>query len=675
MAEGTPIGALAVRIGADASDLISELGKADQAVAGTKAHFVFAAKEAAKFAGAIAAAGAALFAFAKANADVADQLGKMSQKVGLSVEALSELKYSAGLADVSLESLGTGLKQLSKHMLEAQTGSAEMREAFRALGVSATDGVGGPLRKTDQVLFDIAEKFSKFPDGPEKSALAMRLFGKSGADLIPLLNQGRDGLIANAEEARKLGVVLSTEAAKNAEEFNDNLRRLKASSEGLAQALAGPLIKALGDAAGEMVKAKVEGEGFFATWERGLAMLLTGGDLHKWEKDFVEATEKLDIAQRQLIAAKAAAMSDNAKLWPDKAAASVAKYTDAVVKAQGEVTRLQAIKPMLLPEDPAKPNKQTGDVPQVRDLDKERKDGELITRQLQEDEEERLRITSGAIAATVALRDKEIVEEKRLLEDRLKAIYDAYDAEQEAAIRQGEALVNAEGMTHNNRLLLLGQSHKNAIQLENEAFTKRLEELEKYGDAELEAIGGRQKITEDLERQHWDNIRNIRKANLDQLAEFSRASWDQQTAYMVGSLESMTASAAQHSQRMFKIHKVASLANAIIKGWESIQASYAFGAEWGGPIGGAAMAAIAAAAVATNIKAIKDTTFHGGGAVPTFNASPATGLPVQSQQAGPRGPDTIIHLQGDGMFSEKTIRELLQRISENNRNGGRVVVV
>src|SRR5688572_31506554 len=111
------IGALAVRIGADASELIEAFNKADKALDKFSKNIDRRLlKPMASAAAASIAAGAGILAFAKHAADMVDELGKLSQKVGMSVESLSALKYAADLSDVSIEQLRTGLTQLSKNM-------------------------------------------------------------------------------------------------------------------------------------------------------------------------------------------------------------------------------------------------------------------------------------------------------------------------------------------------------------------------------------------------------------------------------------------------------------------------------------------------------------------------------------------------------------------------------
>lgn len=203
----------------------------------------------------VAIAGAATgIAFAvKQSLDAADELGNLSEKVGVSVEALSKLQYAAKLSDVSAEQLQVGLLKLSKSAVEAANGTGDASAAFSALGVGAKKA-DGSLKSTDELFIELAESFSKFEDGPEKAAAAMAIFGKSGAELIPLLNAGKQGIQSYSDELEKLGGVVTAEASARADEFNRNLDRLKGASAGLANQLATALSPALVELAQRMVR-------------------------------------------------------------------------------------------------------------------------------------------------------------------------------------------------------------------------------------------------------------------------------------------------------------------------------------------------------------------------------------------------------------------------------------
>ena len=186
----------------------------------------------------------AFAALVKGAIDSADELNKLSQKIGISVEALSTLQFAAQLSDVGLDTLKTGLKGLSANLTEARSGLGEGAALFQALGVSVEDTAGN-LKSSDTILLEIADRFASFEDGATKTALAVKLFGKSGMDMIPFLNQGSSGIRALMQEAERLGLKLSTETAQAAEAFNDNLTALKASTSGLGISLATELLAPL----------------------------------------------------------------------------------------------------------------------------------------------------------------------------------------------------------------------------------------------------------------------------------------------------------------------------------------------------------------------------------------------------------------------------------------------
>jgi ribosomal protein L12E/L44/L45/RPP1/RPP2 len=225
------VSGIEVNITGNTTGLDRALGKAEGAISG------FARGAAASIAGALSAG--VFIAAGKAAIDFSDNIGKMAQKVGMTTEELSKLTYAAKLSDVSLSELQVGVQQLSKNM---EAGS----EGLFALGISATDASGN-LRSTNEVFAEIAEAFAGMEDGAGKTAIAMNIFGRSGAQLIPMLNAGRDGLAQMGNEAQRFGVVVTNTAAKSAEDFNDNLTRLKTISEGLAQSLVNDLVPPLND--------------------------------------------------------------------------------------------------------------------------------------------------------------------------------------------------------------------------------------------------------------------------------------------------------------------------------------------------------------------------------------------------------------------------------------------
>ncbi len=204
--------------------------------------------------GALAGALAGVFSVAsiKGAIDAADQLDDLSEKTGISVQQLGALRYAGEVTGTSTEALAGGIRKLTQNMAAAAGGSKEQAAAFQALGVRVTDSTG-KLRASDEVLGELADRFSVMPEGPEKAAMAMEVFGKSGQDMIPLLNQGSAGIEQLRTEAQRLGVVMDVDVAKQAADFNDNIKRLQLSGQGFATTVAGEMLPTLNTLASAML--------------------------------------------------------------------------------------------------------------------------------------------------------------------------------------------------------------------------------------------------------------------------------------------------------------------------------------------------------------------------------------------------------------------------------------
>lgn len=215
---------------------------------------------------AIVALGVATAAAAKSAIDEADELNKLSQSLATSTEELSAYRYQMELAGVSNMEFAIGMRTLSQRVAEAQAGVGEGAEAFRVLGPAVADAArrGEPLAV---LLPKIADSFAGFDDSTNKTATSLALFGRAGERLIPTLNQGAAGIAQARTEAERLGLIIDTQTARRAEEFNDNILRLTKSFESLKYELAGETLKALSDVAEAMARGAVEGGRLAAIWE------------------------------------------------------------------------------------------------------------------------------------------------------------------------------------------------------------------------------------------------------------------------------------------------------------------------------------------------------------------------------------------------------------------------
>ncbi len=202
---------------------LGNLNKQAGAVGGGLGRMGQAAKGIGGLMGALLPVGAVagLTAIAKGSIDAADNLNDMSQRTGVAVESLSRFGQAAQDSGSSIEGVAKGMGQLAKRITDP---ASEASKALGGIGI-ATKDAQGKVRGLDAVMLDIADRFAKMPDGAEKSALAMQLFGKSGVELIPMLNQGRAAL-------EQYQATISGDMAKSADEFNDSLNAIGRSLSG-----------------------------------------------------------------------------------------------------------------------------------------------------------------------------------------------------------------------------------------------------------------------------------------------------------------------------------------------------------------------------------------------------------------------------------------------------------
>jgi hypothetical protein len=186
--------------------------------------------------------------------EAADRMSELAEMIGISTEKLSGLKLAADLNGVSLEALTTNMAKLGKAMAESVNEPAgTAARTLAAMGISATDA-SGQLRPINDVFLDIAQRFQGYEDGAAKATLAMNLFGRAGAAMIPVLNMGKDGLAQMGDEARRLGLVVESETAKKAAAFNDTLTKLNRAWDGLIIQISARLLPTLQQVADWFVK-------------------------------------------------------------------------------------------------------------------------------------------------------------------------------------------------------------------------------------------------------------------------------------------------------------------------------------------------------------------------------------------------------------------------------------
>lgn len=194
-------------------------------------------------AGAATVAAGGVLALVKSSADFGDRLDELATKSGVGVEAFQELAYAAEFSSINQEQLGQTLARMNRNIGQSITGNKQMQEWFARAGMTVADL---KKMKPEEVFAKISDAIAEIPaDSPKRAALAMALLGKSGADMIPMLAEGSAKLREQAEEARRLGVIMGADAVKASVEFNDQYDRTMKTIAGVGRMIGGVLMPVL----------------------------------------------------------------------------------------------------------------------------------------------------------------------------------------------------------------------------------------------------------------------------------------------------------------------------------------------------------------------------------------------------------------------------------------------
>ena len=184
---------------------------------------------AAATAGAVAA-GKAFMNSAKQTANMADEIDKTSQKLGLSSKSYQEWDYVMKICGTEMSSMTTGLKTLTNKLDDAKNGSKDAQKMFGALGISMEDLK--TMTREDLFAKTIAG-FQSMSDSTERAALANDLFGKSGQNLAPLFNMTAEETQGLIDKANDLNMIMSDDAVKAGASYKDSLTTLEGAMTGL----------------------------------------------------------------------------------------------------------------------------------------------------------------------------------------------------------------------------------------------------------------------------------------------------------------------------------------------------------------------------------------------------------------------------------------------------------
>lgn len=165
----------------------------------------------------------------------------LQRTVGGTIHSASQLRGAMQLSGVSVAKGTVGLKMFTKNLSNATANSKKTAAMQKMLGTAFLDS-NGHIENLTTLLPKVANKFAAMKDGPEKSALALKLFGRSGIDLLPVLNKGAAGISELEKKAGSLGLTLDNSANAKWVAYRASVRQTEATFQGLKVTIGGALI-------------------------------------------------------------------------------------------------------------------------------------------------------------------------------------------------------------------------------------------------------------------------------------------------------------------------------------------------------------------------------------------------------------------------------------------------
>lgn len=267
-------------------------GSSSRLLSGMGSQFATLAKRALAFGAAFASVNKVFESIA-----LGDDLAKFAQKTGLAANAATELAHVAKMADIDLSGLGTAFKKMQTSISEAGTGSKTVNQTLQALGLTIAELQS---LKPDKQFEILADRISRLEDPADKTRAAVELFGRAGAELLPLFEQGAEGIRLGREEAIALGKSLNEIDLERLQEADDAIKRMKASTEALSTTIASKLAPHLAAAAdsiraifgGETEFEKLKAELSLAQQELAAYSGMTGSIRDQNAEQILRATER-----------------------------------------------------------------------------------------------------------------------------------------------------------------------------------------------------------------------------------------------------------------------------------------------------------------------------------------------------------------------------------------------
>ena len=610
------VGDIAIQIGADIAPLVTNLGKAKGEVSkfgnaaqasaggGMKAMAIAAGA----IAGAAVSAGLGLAALTKASMENIDVMSKSATTLGIHTAALQAMSQVADEAGVGTEAFTKSLIKMQKGISDLASGTKAQVDAFGALGIGISDLQG---KGADEQFALIADAMAKLQDPADRVSAAMGIFGKAGADIIPMVDGYRASLADATEYQRKFNIAVSDEGGKAVEAANDAMGRLTGAATGLGNQLAvtfSPIILAAANSLTEIM----------AGWVQIF------DDLSVKQEDIHKAA--LDVLFKNI--------SDNTELAAGAAehyALSVSGLANgnisAALRKQADNIRMaaEAFKAGTMSADEYKTRVSSA-------LEKIKALYATITQVNGAD-------MSGAVSAMQAYAEAifHALGGAKLLQQQVVKI----GAAASSASGDGSGLTvnggapGTPGVSSGTTTPAVipiptgsgggggggsgkggggsGNNLSDDLKAMQDRFASESEQVNKQYEESLKKLEEFRQAKLLKEQEYNDLEQSITKDHQDKLAEINNAAMQVKLSAVSGAFGDLSSLMSSHNKKLFAVGKAAALAEAIVSGYSAATSAWDKGMKIGGPPVAAAFTAASLAKTGALIAGISQTQVGGGG--------------------------------------------------------------
>ncbi|ULQ45875.1 hypothetical protein JN531_012265 [Flagellatimonas centrodinii] len=581
-----------------------------------------------------------------------DALAKAGDKLGIATERLAGLRVAAERSGVASNTLDMAMQRMTRRVAEAAHGTGEAKDAIKELGL---DAQALARMAPDQQFRAIAESMSQIEGQGQKVRLSFKLFDSEGVALVNTLARGAEGLNEAQAEAEALGLALTRVEAAKLEQVSDAGARSADSIKGIGNQLALALAPGMAAASNKMAALVAQTGGFRNEIQFAMDLGVNAVGL------FADGLHGIKVVWKGIEIVGRSTMTGTMQLLQTFGMAAEAVLNTILKGVNRTLKAVNAISPWDVPLqemlDMSTAWEQLAQKAYGGTLEAVAELNALLMQPLPSDQ---IRAAMEKIAADAEARAREIAAARSTALDGGGGGTPTDDKAKKALERERQRI--------EERLQMVRDATATEGEIEYQRYQERLAALQAADATMFEYEGERDLLKEQLYEQHLKRMEDIRKKNLTALEKFNESSWGAQVETVAGALTDMTAGVANSSKTMFKINKVAAIANAVVNTAQGVTKALA---EYPPPISGI-MAGIQLAAGMAQVNAIKNTQF-GGGVAPSQATTPATPVaPIQQEEQRPQQQVTLMLDSDRTRFHRDEVISMAQGLSDLFKDGGGV---